>query len=596
MKNNKHRYQRLGYAIVLTALVTGCAQQHIPEAKITTDKSQSVTDQFVITEQLSAPATANKTRPQPVEEQARELARTAQHAKSEQQYRQKEKRSLRPMHGSITPFIQSSIQYNDYASGNIQDKEKYAKYVKNLVKQTAIEPLSTFSIDVDTGSYSNVRRLINSGTLPLKDAVRVEEMLNYFSYDYKNTPENNAPFISRTETAPSPWSKHHHLLQIGIKAIDIEARQLPAANLVFLIDVSGSMASENKLGLLKKSLGLLVSKMRKQDTISLVVYAGASGIVLEPTSGDQKSLINNALSRLRAGGSTNGASGIQLAYQVAQQAYIKNGINRILLATDGDFNVGTVNFNQLIELVEEKRKTGISLSTLGFGHGNYNDQLMEQLADSANGKYSYIDTLKEAQKVLIDEMSSSLKTVAKDVKIQIEFNPSVVAEYRLIGYENRRLNEEDFNNDNVDAGEIGAGHTVTAFYEIVLSSSQYRQIDPLRYQQESADNVTNSNELAFVKIRYKEPQHDVSKLITQAVPVSAIRRTIEQTSDDFRFASSVIGFAELLKDEQQHKEIDFDQVIKLSTAARGKDLFGYRSEFTQLVKLAQSLKFTALQQ
>ncbi|MCK4707970.1 MAG: von Willebrand factor type A domain-containing protein, partial [Gammaproteobacteria bacterium] len=331
--------------------------------------------------------------------------------------------------------MMTSPQYNDYSHTflNIQDNEKYANYKSNSVKQTSLEPVSTFSIDVDTGSYSNIRRLINSGTLPVKDAVRVEEMLNYFQYSYANSSDNvGAPFITHTETAPNPWSKGHHLLQIGIKAIDVAEKNLPAANLVFLIDVSGSMSSANKLGLLKKSLALMITKMRKQDKVSLVVYAGASGVVLKPTNGNQKSTIINALSQLKSGGSTNGASGIRLAYQVAQQAYIKNGINRIMLATDGDFNVGTTNFEQLLNLVQEKRKTGISLSTLGFGTGNYNDQLMEQLADAANGKYSYIDTLKEAQKVLIDEMSSTLKTVAKDVKIQVEFNPSTISEYRLI--------------------------------------------------------------------------------------------------------------------------------------------------------------------
>lgn len=596
MKNNISRYQSLAYSVVLTALVTACAPQHPLRTEMTDIKNQSSPDKLFIAQDQTTLSSSNTTLSESVAPQSRMIARKEYHERKKQQYLAKEKRRAHPMNGAISSFVQLSPQYNDYSFNNIQDNEKYAKYDKNLIKQAAIEPISTFSIDVDTGSYSNVRRLISGGTLPVKDAVRVEEMLNYFNYDYKNTKNNEAPFITQTEIGPSPWSDNHHLLQIGIKAVDINEDELPAANLVFLIDVSGSMSSENKLGLLKKSLSLLVSKMRQQDTISLVVYAGASGVVLEPTSGDQKSVISNALSRLRAGGSTNGASGIRLAYQVAQQAYIKDGINRILLATDGDFNVGTVNFNQLIELVEEKRKSGISLSTLGFGRGNYNDQLMEQLADSANGKYSYIDTLKEAQKVLIDEMSSSLKTVAKDVKIQIEFNPSVLAEYRLIGYENRKLNKEDFNNDKVDAGEIGAGHTVTAFYEVVLSNKKHRQIDALRYQKESSDNEVNSNELAFVKIRYKEPNQDSSKLITQAVPVSKIRNTFAQTTSDFRFASSVIGFAELLKGGQYQRNFDFNHVINLSIAARGKDSFGYRSEFTQLVKLAQSLKLTALQQ
>ena len=495
----------------------------------------------------------------------------------------------------IMPAIQSSPVYSSdsHPYNNIQDNENYAHYKTNTVKQTSQEPVSTFSIDVDTGSYSNVRRLLNSGTLPVKDAVRIEEMLNYFQYSYNRDINSNAPFITQTEIAPNPWAKGHHLLQIGIKAIDTDEKELPAANLVFLIDVSGSMSSPDKLGLLKKSLSLLVSKMRAEDKISLVVYAGASGIVLKPTSGSNKSTIINAISRLSSGGSTNGASGIRLAYQVAQEAYIKNGINRIMLATDGDFNVGTVNFNQLINLVEEKRKTGISLSTLGFGTGNYNDRLMEQLADAANGQYSYIDTLKEAQKVLIDEMSSSLRTVAKDVKIQIEFNPSVISEYRLIGYENRKLNNEDFNNDKVDAGDIGAGHTVTALYDIVLSKSKHKQIDVLRYQHKQSIDIESNNELAFIKLRYKTPVSSKSILLSHPVYITDILDKT-QTSNNFRFASSIIGFGSLLKNGQHWDEFNYDDVIKLAIRSKGNDEFGYRGEFIQLVKLAKSLNMTAM--
>lgn len=577
-------------SLFITALVAGCNSQNTTDKHITsTAKIPVVADEIILT----TPQTSSEV----MLSQSIAAKRNELRERKKYELRKEIKSKSRHMRQAPLHFTsQYAPQHNDYSVNNIQDNEKYAHYKSNTVIQTAIEPVSTFSIDVDTGSYSNIRRLINNGTLPVKDAVRVEEMLNYFDYEYKSPNNNNTPFITQTEMGPSPWSKGHHLLQVGIKAIDLDEKELPAANLVFLIDVSGSMSSSNKLGLLKKSLALLVSKMREQDKISLVVYAGASGVVLEPTSGNEKAKITNALMRLRSGGSTNGASGIKLAYQVAKHAYIKNGINRILLATDGDFNVGTTDFNQLKNLVEEKRKTGISLSTLGFGSGNYNDHLMEQLADAANGNYSYIDSLKEAHKVLVDEMSSSLKTVAKDVKIQIEFNPSVISEYRLIGYENRKLNKEDFNNDKVDAGEIGAGHTVTAFYEVTLTNSNQNNIDPLRYQIKQPINDQKSNELAFVKIRYKKPEQETSKLISQPIYVTNIQRTIKQTSSDYKFASSVIGFGELLKGGQYQKDFGFDQIIELSINARGKDTFGYRSEFTQLVKLAKSLDLTALQQ
>ena len=590
MKNKIIKHKTLLSSLFITVLIAGCNSQNTTDKHITrTTKIPAVADEIILTTPQTSPEVMLS---QSIAAKTNELRE-----RNKYELRKEIKNKSRLMRQAPLHFTsQYAPQYSGYAVNNIQDNEKYAHYESNSVTQTAIEPVSTFSIDVDTGSYSNIRRLINNGTLPVKDAVRVEEMLNYFNYEYKSANSNNTPFITQTEMGPSPWSKGHHLLQVGIKAIDIDEKKLPAANLVFLIDVSGSMSSSNKLELLKKSLGLLVSKMREQDKISLVVYAGASGVVLEPTSGNDKSKITNALMRLRSGGSTNGASGIRLAYQVAKQAYIKNGINRILLATDGDFNVGTTDFNQLINLVEKKRKTGISLSTLGFGSGNYNDHLMEQLADAANGNYSYIDSLKEAHKVLVDDISSSLKTVAKDVKIQIEFNPSVISEYRLIGYENRKLNKEDFNNDKVDAGEIGAGHTVTAFYEVTLTNSNQNKIDPLRYQTKQLMSDQKSNELAFVKIRYKNPEQETSKLISQPIFVTNIPRTIKQASSDFKFASSVIGFGELLKGGQYQKDFGFDQIIELSSNARGKDTFGYRSEFTQLVKLAKSLNLTALQQ
>ncbi len=469
------------------------------------------------------------------------------------------------------------------------NRENYDHFDNNPVKRVAEHPVSTFSIDVDTGSYSNVRRMINSGQLPVKDAVRVEEMINYFSYHYPAPEDRSTPFRVSTEMGPSPWNKDTRLLHIGIKGYDLSREQLPPANLVFLIDVSGSMNSANKLGLLKHSLKLLTKQLRAQDKISLVVYAGASGVVLEPTPGDNLAKISQALESLQAGGSTNGAAGIRLAYQVARSAYIKGGINRVLLATDGDFNVGTVNFEALKNLIEEQRKTGITLTTLGFGSGNYNDKLMEQLADVGNGNYAYIDTLNEAQKVLVDEMGSTLYTIAKDVKIQIEFNPATVAEYRLIGYENRILKREDFNNDKIDAGDIGAGHTVTAIYEIALTGSAGQKVDPLRYGTQQRQLKQHGRELALVRLRYKQPDSQTSKLFEQAVLTSSMINQLDKTSEGFRFAAAVAGYGQLLRGGQQLGAFNYQSVLKLARNARGDDSYGYRGEFLKLVNLSKSL-------
>ncbi|MCK4833826.1 MAG: VWA domain-containing protein, partial [Gammaproteobacteria bacterium] len=419
------------------------------------------------------------------------------------------------------------------------NRENYDHFDDNQIKLVAEAPVSTFSIDVDTGSYSNVRRMINAGNLPREDAVRVEELINYFSYEYPLPENSEIPFSVTTEIGVTPWNPDTRLLHVGIKGYDLAEKELPASNLVFLVDVSGSMNSPDKLGLLKSALKLLTKQMRSEDRISIVVYAGASGVVLEPVAGNQTAKIAQALDSLSAGGSTNGAAGIRSAYQLAEQAFIKGGINRILLATDGDFNVGTVNFEALKDLVEEKRKTGISLTTLGFGTGNYNDHLMEQLADAGNGNYSYIDTLNEAQKVLVDEMSSTLNIIAKDVKIQLEFNPAVVAEYRLIGYENRALNREDFNNDKIDAGEIGAGHTVTALYEVALIDSKNKAMDPLRYSSSKMTKQVRSDELANLRLRFKEPAASKSKLIEQVIKASDIETRLADSSDRYRFSASV---------------------------------------------------------
>lgn len=469
------------------------------------------------------------------------------------------------------------------------NRENYNHFNDNKIQVVSASPVSTFSIDVDTGAYSNIRRMINAGILPREDAVRVEELINYFSYQYPLPDNNQSPFSVTTEIGVTPWNKNTRLLHIGIKGYDIAPEQLPASNLVFLVDVSGSMNSPAKLGLLKSALKLMSKQMRAQDKISIVVYAGASGVVLEPVAANQSAKISQALDSLTAGGSTNGAAGIRSAYQLAEQAFIKGGINRIILATDGDFNVGTVNFEALKDLVEEKRKTGISLTTLGFGTGNYNDHLMEQLADAGNGNYAYIDTLNEAQKVLVDEMSSTLNTIAKDVKIQLEFNPAVVAEYRLIGYENRTLDREDFNNDNIDAGEIGAGHTVTALYEITLVENQYRAIDALRYSDARSKRESYTGELAHLRLRYKQPTGSNSKLIEQVIKTSDIETQLASNSERFRFSAAVAGFGQLLRGGKYTEDFALDDVLALARKSRGEDAFGYRGEFISLVNLANSL-------
>jgi Ca-activated chloride channel family protein len=473
------------------------------------------------------------------------------------------------------------------------NRENYAHFDDNPVKRVAEAPVSTFSIDVDTGAYSNVRRMLNAGQVPVQDAVRVEEMINYFAYDYPLPAADETPFRVTTEIGPNPWNSATRLLHIGIKGYDIDRQDLPPANLVFLVDVSGSMQSADKLGLLKSALKLLTRQMREQDRVSLVVYAGASGVVLEPVKGDERAKIQRALEDLTAGGRTNGAAGIQLAYQLAKDSFIANGINRVILATDGDFNVGTVNFEALVDLIEEQRKSGISLTTLGFGSGNYNDKLMEQLADAGNGNYAYIDALNEAQKVLVDEMGSTLQTIAKDVKIQIEFNPALVAEYRLIGYENRSLQREDFANDKVDAGDIGAGHTVTALYEIALADGKGQRVDPLRYggRQELASRF--GKELALLRLRYKQPDEDSSRLIESPLYRANIKPGMQHTSDRFRFSAAVAGFGQLLRGGKYVNDFDYQSVLDLARNARGEDRFGYRGEFIQLVALTDSLHGSA---
>lgn len=470
-----------------------------------------------------------------------------------------------------------------------QDRENYQQRADNPVHRVIEDPVSTFSIDVDTAGYSNLRRMLAlEGRLPPKDAVKAEEMINYFSYDYSVPEQDERPFSVNTSIAPAPWNNDRYVFQVGLKGIEPDMEERPNANLVFLVDVSGSMRSPNKLGLVKKSLRMLVNKMDRQDTIALAVYAGAAGMVLEPTSGSNKAKILNAIDGLEAGGSTNGGAGIKLAYNLAQQHFIKGGINRVIVASDGDMNVGTVNIDALKNLVEEKRKTGIALTTLGFGGGNYNDALMEQLADVGNGNAAYIDSLREANKVLVKEMQSTLYTIAKDVKIQIEFNPAEVSEYRLIGYQNRLLNREDFTNDKVDAGEIGAGHTVTALYELTMIDAQHQSIPPSRYQQETHKKNYKSDEIAFVKLRYKQPDGDKSTEFSHVVKRTEIKHDINQANTDLRFASAVAGFSELLRGGHFTGEWNYPQLLNLARSAKGDDEHGYRGEFIGLVELAQS--------
>lgn len=471
--------------------------------------------------------------------------------------------------------------------------ENYHHINENGVKVVSSTPVSTFSIDVDTGSYSNSRRILNRGRLPPNDAVRVEEFINYFDYQYEAPKSADQPFSVNTTLSTAPWQQERHILRIGLKGFEPIDAENKGTNLVFLLDVSGSMNQPSKLPLLKQSLLLLSKQLDEHDSVSIVVYAGASGVVLEPTKGNRTAAITRALSQLKAGGSTNGAAGIELAYQLAQQAFIEGGINRVVLATDGDFNVGMVDHEALIDLIEDKRDEGIALTTLGFGDGNYNDHLMEQLADAGNGNYAYIDTINEARKVLVDEVNATMQMIAKDVKIQVEFNPSTVAEYRLLGYENRQLANEDFNNDTVDAGEIGAGHTVTALYELTLTGSQALHNDKLRYESEEVNLGKLSDELAHVKLRFKHPDSDKSQLISRVVTKEQIT-DFEGQQDDFRFAVAVAGFAQLMKDSKFTQGLDYQWIVDTANSARGQDDFGYRSEFVKLVRSAEALESVSM--
>ncbi len=461
--------------------------------------------------------------------------------------------------------------------------ERYAHVAENGFVPVASKPLSTFSIDVDTASYSNVRRLLNEGQGVDPGAVRIEEMVNYFSYEYPE-PNGRTPFSITTEVSQAPWAPDHSLVLVGLQGRHVDVKALPPRNLVFLVDVSGSMDSENKLPLLKASFSKLLDTMGPSDRVAMVVYAGASGVVLPSTPASDRKTILEALERLQAGGSTNGAAGIELAYQIAEQQANREGINRVILATDGDFNVGTTSDSALVELIEAKRKTGIYLTVLGFGMGNYNDTTLESLADHGNGNYAYIDTLAEAQKVLVTEASGTLLTIAKDVKIQVEFNPETVGAYRLIGYENRALADHEFNDDTKDAGEIGAGHRVTALYELLTpqQAKVLKGVDALKYQKPQAN--TKSQELMTVKLRYKQPKSDTSELMSLAVANQRVK--LDQSSETFRFASSVAAFGMHLRHSEYAAGTSPSSIFDLASGGLGKDPHGHRAEFLNLVRAA----------
>ncbi len=466
------------------------------------------------------------------------------------------------------------------------DTEEYNRIYENDFKEAIKNPLSTFSIDVDTASYANVRRFITGNRMPYKDAVRIEEMINYFSYDYPD-PEGKHPFSFISEISETPWNSGTKLLHIGLQGKKVSFQEIPPQNLVFLIDVSGSMSSPDKLPLLKKAFRLMVNQLRSSDRVAIVVYAGAAGLVLPSTPCSEKNKIIGTFERFNAGGSTAGGAGIKLAYKVAIENFTREGNNRVILATDGDFNVGASNTGELVRMIEEKRKSGIYLTVLGFGMGNYKDSRMEQLADKGNGNYAYIDNLLEAKKVLVKEIGGTLQTIAKDVKIQIEFNPAKVKEYRLIGYENRVMAAKDFDNDRKDAGEMGAGHTVTALYEIVLNNEKQGKSELKYSTTKIREDAVKSNELATIKFRYKKPGGDKSILVVSPIEEKII--SLKDSSDNFRFSAAVAQWGMILRDSKFKNNSSYGRVLSLAKSAKGEDREGYRTEFIRLVEMTSAL-------
>jgi len=470
-----------------------------------------------------------------------------------------------------------------------QEGEAYDRIIENPFVNSQQQPLSTFSIDVDRAAYSNVRRYIQGGTLPPKNAVRIEEMINYFKYDYPQPADEN-PFAIYTEIAPCPWNEQHRLLHIGLQGKEIDKTDLPAANLVFLVDVSGSMNEQNKLPLVQSSLKMLASQLRGQDRVAIVTYAGNAGLLLPSVKGTEREKINEAIDALSAGGSTAGGEGIKLAYQVARDHFIRNGNNRVILATDGDFNVGVSSEEELVSLIEMERKSNVFLTVLGFGTGNYQDGKMQQLADKGNGNHAYIDNSNEARKVLVNEFGGTLFTIAKDVKLQLEFNPTLAKAYRLIGYENRVMPNEDFHDDAKDAGELGAGHTVTALYEIIpagVDDEFTKKIPPLKYQVKQMEATNLTNELLTIQLRYKAPKEDKSKLIVH--PVLNETAGNATTSINFRFSAAVAEFGLVLRQSQYQQTASYEKIIAIAKAAKGEDEDGSRAEFIKLAETASLL-------
>ncbi len=486
----------------------------------------------------------------------------------------------------------ATATYSDTYQQNF-NTEGYATIHENGYKSVYNNPLSTFSIDVDRASYANVRRFINQGSRPPIDAVRIEEMINYFKYDYPE-PEGNHPFSVYTEVSGCPWNNEHYLMHIGLKGVEIDKTELPASNLVFLLDVSGSMNSPNKLPLLKSAFTMLVNELRPQDRVAIVVYAGAAGLVLESTPGNQKEKILEAIERLEAGGSTAGGAGLNLAYKVAMDNFASDGNNRIILATDGDFNIGSSSNAEMERLIEKKREQGVFMTVLGFGMGNYKDDKMEIIADKGNGNYAYIDNIQEARKILVGEFGGTLFTIAKDVKFQIEFNPEHIKSYRLIGYENRLLNDEDFNDDKKDAGEMGAGHTVTAIYELVPLDSETNipSIDPLKYQAQrniKKNKEPTSKELLTIKLRYKEPEGTKSTLLEKTFAGPVV--DFSEASENLKFSAAVAGFGMILRESEYIGDFTLDNIIEMARGSKGGDEEGYRSEFIRLAKTVRDMYF-----
>ena len=570
MKKINHKIQFLSFSIATLALV-GCAHTPLKQSENTAQNDQI---QVEVAMPSPAPVAASVSR---VKATGSQVGISGH-------------RPMSPVRSS-NPFMNlggsASIGGGPLEGGPVLDQntEKYQNTEINPVKSVSQEPVSTFSIDVDTGSYSNVRRYLSShGRLPPVDAVRLEEMINYFNYSYPQKKSVH-PFTVDTETVDSPWKENAKIIRIGIKANDIEYKQLPAANLIFLVDVSGSMNSENKLPLVKQTLRILTEQLRPQDKVTIVTYSSGETVALAPTSGKDKDKILTVINQLQASGSTSGESAIQMAYEQAKKSFIQNGINRILIATDGDFNVGVTDFETLKGVIAEKRKSGISFTTLGYGTGNYNEELMEQLADAGDGNYSYIDNEKEARKVVQRQISSTLATIAQDVKIQVEFNPATVKEYRLVGYENRMLKQEDFNNDKVDAGDIGAGHTVTALYEII-SVGQKGWLSDSRYQSK-INHKTTTNEYAFLNLRYKQPSKANSILLTQ--PISTRSKPYQQASSDTQWALAVASYGQQLQGGQYNGSLHWNDIVKLAEKNKNHDPFGMKQEFIDLAKIAKSL-------